>query len=280
MAIHIGNNVTSLNAQRALATSQRNAESTLGRLSTGKKLTFAADDAAGMAVSERLQARLRSLSQAERNASDGSSMLQTAESGLGSIGESLGRMRELAIQAANGTLNSTERGNVQEEFSQLRSEIDRVAQTTEFNGKHLLNGSAQSVALQIGSGSSSGDTVNVELENVGSAALGTGASTTLAGTDVSSVGGAQNALAVIDQAIGDVSSHRSSIGTLQNRLDATRSNLGSARENLAAADSRIRDADLANETALLTRDKLLMQAGVAVLAQGNTSAKVALSLLG
>lgn len=278
--ITISSNQASLSAQRSLGMTQKALEGNLGRLSTGLRINTAADDAAGLAISERLKAQTRSLSQAERNANDGVSLLQTAEGAMSGVSDILGRMRELSVQSANGTLGATERGFLQGELASLRSEIDRISSVTEFNGASLLSGGAAGTtfAFQVGIGATASDQISVTIGGTAAADLGGGA-TGLAALDISTAGGATSALSVIDQAITDVSSRRANLGAVQSRLNVTISNLGSARENLSAANSRIRDVDVASETADMTKHNILMQAGVSVLAQANQMPQVALKLL-
>lgn len=285
MAITVNTNVASMNAQRNLGRTQKSLMGNLGRLSTGLRINTAADDAAGLAISEKLKSQVRSLSQAERNANDGVSLLQTAEGAMNEASGILTRMRELAVQSANGTLGSTERGFLNDEVSALSSELDRIGSVTEFNGTKLLEGgtTGTSFSFQVGLGATSNDSISATIKGVKAADIGVvtgGSVSSLAGIDISTATGAQNALAVIDQAITDVSSRRADLGSVQNRLNVTISNLGSARENLSAANSRIRDVDVASETADMTRNNILMQAGVSVLAQANQSPQVALALLG
>ena len=285
MAITVNTNVASMNAQRNLGRTQKSLMGNLGRLSTGLRINTAADDAAGLAISEKLKSQVRSLSQAERNANDGVSLLQTAEGSMNEASGILTRMRELAVQSANGTLGTTERGFLNDEVTALSSELDRIGSVTEFNGTKLLEGGSTgtSFSFQVGLGATSNDSISATIKGVKAADLGVitgGSVSSIAGIDISTATGSQNALAVIDQAITDVSSRRADIGSVQNRLNVTISNLGSARENLSAANSRIRDVDVASETADMTRNNILMQAGVSVLAQANQSPQVALALLG
>ncbi len=279
MAISINTNVASMNAQRSLGQTQGALSGNLGRLSTGLRINTAADDAAGLAISEKLRAQIRSLSQAERNANDGVSLLQTAEGAMNEVSGIMARMRELAVQASNGTLGDTERGFLNDEFEALAAEIDRIADVTEFNGTQLLDGSASGLTFQVGIGATSSDTLSVNVADMHADQLGSGSGEMISDLDISSVSGAQSALGAIDDAISDISSNRASLGAVQNRLNVTIANLGSARENLAAANSRIRDVDVAAETANMTRNNILMQAGVAVLAQANQMPSLALSLL-
>ena len=284
MAITVNTNVTSLNAQRNLGRTQKSLQGNLGRLSTGLRINTASDDAAGLAISEKLQSQIRSMSQAERNANDGVSLLQTAEGAMNEVSGVLTRMRELAVQSANGTLGATERGFLNDEVTALSSELDRIAEVTEFNGAKLLAGgtTGTSFSFQVGTGATTNDRISSTVKGTKATDLGIvtgGAVSSLAGIDISTATGAQNALSVIDQAITDVSSRRADIGSVQNRLNVTVANLGSARENLSAANSRIRDVDVASESAAMTRNNILMQAGVSVLAQANQAPQVALALL-
>lgn len=284
MAITINTNVAAINAQRNLSKTQGGLNTSLQRLSSGLRINSGADDAAGLAISEKLKAQVRSLAQAERNAQDGISLLQTMEGAMGEVSGILTRMRELAIQAANDTVGSSERGFIDSELSELRDEIDRIASVTEFNGLKLMDGSTSGgITFQVGINNSSSDRLSFgaasgELDLTASS-LG-GASASLVDVDLSTISGAQDALAVIDEAIGTISERRATVGAYQNRLNVTIANLATARENLSAANSRIRDVDVAQETADLTRSQILMQAGVSVLAQANQVPSLALSLLG
>ena len=281
MAITINTNVASINAQRNLSRTQGALAGNLGRLSTGLRINSASDDAAGLAISEKLKAQIRGLGQAERNANDGVSLMQTAEGAMNETSGILTRMRELAVQSANGTLGTTERGFLQQEAGALRSEVDRIANVTEFNGTKLLTGGATGTAFtfQVGTGATANDQITATVKGVASADLG-GVTGGLGAIDLSTATGARAALGVIDQAITDVSTRRADLGSVQNRLNVTIANLGSARENLSAANSRIRDVDVASESADMTRNNILMQAGVSVLAQANQQPQIALSLLG
>ena len=279
MALTILTNTGSLNAQRNLARTQRSLNGNLSRLSSGLRINTAADDSAGLAISENFRAQIRGLAQAERNSMDGVSMIQTAEGAMNEVSGILTRMRELSVQSANGTLGTQERNFLQDEFSTLRSEIDRIAEVTEFNGISLLDGSASTATFQVGIDNSTNDQISVDLLNVSSSTLGA-SGTQIEDLSISTVSGSQNALSILDEAINDVSAGRADLGAAQNRLNVTITNLASARENISAANSRIRDVDVASETAALTRNSILMQAGVSVLAQANQSPQLALSLLG
>lgn len=285
MAITMNTNIASLSAQRNLNATQGRLQGNFGRLSTGLRINTAADDAAGLAISEKLKSQIRSLSQAERNAQDGNSLLQVAEGAMNEVSGILTRMRELAVQSATDTVGSTERGFLDQEVGALQSELDRLAEVTEFNGAKLLNGgtTGSTFNFQVGIGATTADRISATIKGTKSTDLGIitgGAVSSVGGIDLTTITGAQDALAVIDQAISDVSSRRADLGAVQNRLNVTIANLGTARENLSAANSRIRDVDVASETAEMTRNNILMQAGVSVLAQANQQPSVALSLLG
>lgn len=273
MGLRINTNIASLNAQRNLSNTTNNLARSLERLSSGLRITRASDDAAGLAISERFRAEVRSLQQAQRNANDGISLLQTAEGALNETSGILVRLRELAIQSANGTLGTAERTILDNEFNDLVAEIGRISQVTEFNGTKLLDGTAASVTFQVGSN----DTVNDRITVTGVNATATGIGVDAAGIDT--VTNAQAALALIDSAIGSVASLRAGFGTAQNRLESTIRSIAVAVENTSAAESRIRDIDIASETAILVRNQVLQQAGISVLAQANVSTQNALALL-
>lgn len=270
-------NVASLTAQKNLARTERGLTPSMPRLSSGLRINQASDDAAGLAISEKLRAQVRSLNQAQRNANDGISLLQTAEGALNETSDMLTRMRELAVQSANGTLGSSERRSLNDEFSALKSEIDRIANVTEFNGQKLINGDLSGgVTFQIGTANNaSNDRVTVSMLNSNASTLGV-----CTASGVSMVSKAQSAIDIIDRAISSVSTRRGTIGAYQNRLYTTINNLSAMHENLSAANSRIRDADVAAEAANYTRSQILMQAGVSILAQANSMPAMALPLIG
>lgn len=280
MAISIVTNPASLNAQRNLNRTQSTVGKSLARLSSGLRINGASDDAAGLAISEKLKSQTRSLSQAERNANDAVSLLQTAEGAMNETSGLLIRMRELAVQSGNDTVGSTERQFLQNELSDLRSEVDRIAEVTEFNGRKLVDGTASAVTFQVGINNTTNDRIQVGINDMHAAALGTSTAASLGAVNINTITGAQSALNVLDDAITDVSAGRAEIGAVQNRLSVTIQNLATARENLSAANSRIRDVDVASESAELTKNSILMQAGVSVLAQANQQPSMALSLLG
>lgn len=273
MPLRITNNVQSLNAQRQINRSNFGLSKALERLSSGYRINKAGDDAAGLAISEKLRANIRALQQGSRNANDGISLIQTAEGAMDEVNNMLVRMKELAEQSANGTLSATERGFLSSEYKALRSEITRIADGTKFNETNLLDGSLN-INIQVGLSNVAGqDTLAVAVADVDAAAL------SLTST-ISSVSDAQSALNTTTSAIETVASRRSDLGALQNRLESITQNLDTVVENLTAAESRIRDTDIAAETANLTKFSILTQAGVSILAQANQSPQVALSLLG
>jgi flagellin len=273
--LFINTNVGSLNAQKNLNKAQSTLQTSFQRLSSGFRVNSASDDAAGLGVSESLKSRIRSFKVAERNTSNAISMANTAEGGLNEISGIIVRMRELAVQSANGDLTSTDRGYVNTEFALLKEEIDRLAETTEFNGKELLAGAAGSISFQVGINTTSFDTIAVDFGGISVSNLG------LSGI---SVGGATatNATAAIDAidtALGQVSTSRAEFGAAANRLGIAVANSQTMRTNLEAANSVIRDVDVAAETAVLARSQVLLQAGTSVLAQANQTPVLALSLL-
>ncbi len=273
MGLRINTNTASLNAQRNLSNTTDGLQRSLARLSSGLRITRAADDAAGLAISERFRSEVRSLQQAQRNALDGISLLQIAEGALNETSGSLIRLRELAIQSANGTLGAGERGSLDSEFQALLSEIDRVAAVTEFNGTQLLDGTAPTVTFQVGVNNTANDQISVAGVDATTTGLGVNA------LAVDTQANAQAALATLDTAIDSVSNLRATFGTAQNRLESTIRSIAVSVENTSAAESRIRDVDVASETAILTKNQVLQQAGIAVLAQANVSTQSALSLL-
>jgi flagellin len=274
MALIVNNNIASITAQRNLGISTAALQGSVARLSSGLRITKASDDAAGLGISETLRAQLRSINQAVRNSNDGISLLQIADGGAANIGGLLARLRELAEQSASGILGSNERSFLDQEFVALRSEIDRISAVTEFNGVKLLSGADNSgLSIQIGFRSSTNDTLSLSLNDLDRVSLG------LTTTNVSTSDSALTALSNIDSAISAVASARANIGSLQNRIDAAVQNLEVANENVSAAESRIRDADIAFETALFTRNQILVSAGTSILAQANTLPQQALQLL-
>ncbi len=274
MALRINTNVASVFSQKHLSRSQERLSENFNHLSSGLRITKAADDAAGLAISEIMRAQIRSLGAAIRNTNDGISMVQTAESALAEIGGSLSRMRELAVQATSGVLQTGERAYLNTEFAALATEINRIANVTEFNGLFLSNAATASVAVQVGmKATPANDQISVTLKSGLTTALGINASN-LGNTTASLA-----AITALDTAIDTNNTNRASYGASQNSLTSALHQLESYSENLVAAESRIRDVDFAAETADLTRNNIFQQAGVAVLAQANSAPQAALQLL-
>jgi len=275
MALYIQTNVSSMEAQKNLGYNQSALQLSFNRLSSGFRINSAKDDAAGLAISESLKSQIRSFTVAERNAGDGISMAQTAEGALGEVHNILGRMRELTVQAANGSLTSTDRDFLQTEFVQLQTEIGRIQGSAKFNGRALVGSTTENITLQVGLNDDPNDQIGVTLGGVALSSV-SGASATLSGTGATS---ALGSLQIIDDAISGVSVARSSFGAAMNRLEAAQSNIATMRLNLSAANSRIRDVDVASETAQMSRNQVLSQAGLAVLSQANQLPQLALGLL-
>jgi flagellin len=275
MALSMNTNPTSLNAQRNLGSAQSKLSANLGRLSSGLRINQAADDAAGLGISEKMRAQIKGLAQASRNANDGVSMIQVAEGAMNEQAGILTRLRELAVQSANGTLGTTERGYITTEATEALAELDRISAVTDFNGVKMLGANAGTQTMQVGTGSGANDRIDITFTQTDSATLFGGAT-----VDLSSAATARTALDDIDTAISTLSTSRASVGSSQNRLVITMNNLSVAKENVSAAESRIRDVDVAEETAAMTRNQILSQAGVSVLAQANQLPSAALKLLG
>lgn len=276
MALFIQTNVSSMQAQKNLLGNQEKLQKSFNRLSSGFRINTAADDAAGLAISESMKSQIRSYSVAERNAGDAISMAQTAEGALGEVHEILGRMREIGVQASNGSLTADDREFLQTEFASLQSEIGRIQQSAKFNGRELISSDSSSVTFQVGIGSDSSDQITVAFGGVSLSSI-TGSAASLSGSS------ADSALAVldtIDEAIKTVSTSRSNFGAAMNRLEVASSNIQTMRLNLSAANSRIRDVDVAAETSNLSRNQVLTQAGISVLAQANQLPQLAFGLLG
>ena len=274
MGLRVNTNVASLNAQRNLSNINDQLGVSFRRLSTGLRITTAADDAAGLAISERLRSQIRSLEQAKRNSNDGISLLQTGEGSLNETNNILVRLRELAIQASNGTVSGQDRDTLNTEFTTLVGEINRIGRSSAFNGINLLDGSATTVSFQVGLGvSSTIDQISITLTPT--------LSTTLAlnSLDIGSLGDTSLAIVNIDTAINTVSALRGRLGAAQNRLSSTINTAASTVENLSAAQSRIRDVDIAYETSQLTRNQILQQASISILSQANAQPQAALTLL-
>ena len=274
MGLRVNTNIASLNAQRSLSQTTMKLQDNFRRLSTGLRIATAADDAAGLAISERFRAQIRSTQQARRNAMDGISMVQVGEGALNEVSSILIRLRELATQSKNGTVSNNDRNTLNREFADLTNEVNRIARSTTFNGVNLLDGSMTNVTFQVGTGTTSGvDSINVSLTDTLSSTLG------LSGVAIGSGDNISSAMIAIDLAIDSVSGIRGQFGAVQNRLQTTIANLGIQQENLSAAESRIRDADIAQETATMTKNTILQQAAISILGQANTQPQAALQLL-
>jgi flagellin len=277
MGLRIATNVQSLSSQRYLSGNMQQQNNALEKLSSGSRINRAGDDAAGLAISEKLKADIRSMRQATRNANDGISLVQVAEGGMNEIGNILIRLRELSIQGASDTIGDTERGFINKEVQQLKAEVDRIANGTEFNGTKLLNGTSPDLEVQVGT---KNDPFQDRLkfdskEQVATLdALGVGSVATDTKTN------SQENLAKIDFAINKINENRSGLGALQNRMQSTINNLNIYRENLEAANSRIRDTDMAEETSQMTKYNILTQANIAMLGQANQTPMSALKLIG
>jgi flagellin len=307
MGLRIQTNMQAMSAQRNLVNSTESNNQSMERLASGYRINKAADDAAGLAISEKLKADIRGLNMAKRNASDGVSLVQTAEGGLNEVGNILSRLRELAVQSSSDTIGNVERGFLNKEYTALKDEIDRITNATEYNGTRLLVGNQESLdaslvnrsnpyplEIQVGKDyftsvdekgqSNPVNVIRIDLQNLNtntdSNGLNLGRSTEDGGTRVDSKESAQQSIGTLDAAIQKVAEYRSYLGAIQSRLGSTINNLSVQTENFAAANSRIRDTDFADESAKLTQSNILKQAGVAVLSQANQSPQAALRLLG
>lgn len=277
MGLRVTTNVAAINAQRSLFMNKINTDKSMARLSSGFRINQAADDAAGLAISENLRGHIRGLRQANRNANDGISLIQVAEGGLNEVSNMLIRLRELAVQSSSDTIGDTERKFLDVEYQQLKSEVQRITESTNFNGYDLLNGTGAFIEIQVGTRNDPfKDRIgfNTGAANATIDALG------LTAENVASKEASQMSLDVVDRAMVSVNAIRANFGALQNRLTSTANNLLVADENLSAANSRIRDTDVAAETSEMTRNNILLQAGISVLGQANNMQNIALKLLG
>jgi len=270
MGLRVNTNISAMTAQRNLGAVTGRLQGNFARLSSGLRIASASDDAAGLGISERMRSQIRSYGAASRNAQDGVSLVQTAEGALQEVSNNIARMRELAIQAANGTMTTGDRGTLDNEYQELISEIDRISGEADFNGLALPDAPTATMDIQVGI--DSGETITLTMTDVTAATLG------LTG-DITTAANASAELTVLDTATDTVTSGRGLLGAGINRLNSTIQSIASARENLSAAESRIRDVDVAMETADLTRNTILQQASVSVLQQANTQPQLALSLL-
>ncbi|MBN21570.1 MAG: flagellin FliC [Bdellovibrionaceae bacterium] len=276
MGLRIATNLTAINARRRMAETRHSLDKTLERLASGYRINSAADDAAGLAISENMRAQIRGFRQAKRNAQDGISLAQVSEGALNEVSNILIRLRELSIQAASDTIGDVERQFVDREFQSLKQEVDRIANATEFNGTPLLNGRSGVLEIQVGINDNpildrivfNGERNDVTLDTL-----------KLGGESVATKQGAQMSLAVIDDALTHTNSIRADLGALQNRLGSTINNLAISDENMSAANSRIRDADVAYEVSEMTKQNILMSAGISVLGHANTTNQASLKLL-
>jgi flagellin len=275
MSMSIRTNVSSLNAQRNLASTEGMLGDSLAKLSSGYRITKAGDDAAGLGISSNLGAQIRSYNQAARNASDGMSLIQTAEGALNETTNILTRLRELSMQSASDGVSNTERQYIQAETNNLVTELDRIANSSEYNGVALLNGATPTLTFQVGIRNvGANDRITVSSVSATNAALGT------SGLGISTAADAQAALATIDAAIQSVSAGRAQLGAAGNRLTTVSNTIRTSSENISAANSRIKDVDVAEETSALSRAQILVQAGISVLSQANQMPQMALKLLG
>ncbi len=277
MGLRINTNVSSIAAQRMLGQTTNRLNSNFRKLSSGERITRSADDAAGLAISEKLKAQIRGIRQARRNADDGISLIQTAEGGLSEVSNIVIRLRELAIQSASDTVGDTERGFSNIEFQQLKDEMQRIAQSSDFNGRKLLDGSGGQVEIQVGIHNDAfNDRITYDASKISSTLEELG----LTGEAVSSKEAAQLSLSKLDDALVQINGSRAELGALQNRLTSVVQTLGVTEENFSQANSRIRDVDVASETADMAKNQILAQAGTSVLAQANQAPNFALKLLG
>lgn len=277
MGMRIATNVASLNAQRSMSTNSKEMQKNMAQVSTGSRITKAGDDAAGLAISENLKSQIRSLGQASRNANDGISMIQTAEQSMGEVSNIITRIRELGIQAGSDTIGESERGFIQKEVDSLKSEIQRVAESTTFGSKKLLDGTGGTYDIHVGTGANErtdwitydASGTNVTTDNLGISDL-----------DFSTKEGARAGLAALDKAQLDVNGARAGLGAFQNRLNSTVDVIGTMNENMSAANSQIRDTDVAQSSSELARNSILLQGTTAALSQANQLPQMALKLLG
>ena len=280
MALTINTNIASLDAQRNVSMSQSSLATSMQRLSSGLRINSAKDDAAGLAIAERMNSQVRGMNVAVRNANDGISLSQTADGALSQVGDSLQRMRELAVQARNSTNSSSDKDSLNKEFSQLQSEISRVLGGTAFNGKHILGADATTLTFQVGANTTTNDRVDIATTNMTTDTTITAVTGSSASIGATASGGAiDTVINNIDAAINDVNDTRATFGASESRFDSIISNLQSGVENQSAARSRIMDADFASETANMSRAQVLQQAGTAMIAQANQQPQQVLSLL-
>lgn len=276
MSFRINTNIPALQGANALNRISRETEESSAKLSSGLRITKAADDAAGLAISEKLKAEIRSSYQAGRNANDGISLVQVAEGGLSESSSLLTRMRELAMQSANDTLSDSERSNADMEYQNLKLELDRISQSTEFNGRKVLDGNGPQLDFQVGVGAhSTDDVISLNTKNINSGTQSLGVSQ----VSIRSKNGAQESLSKLDHAINKINGQRSQLGSIQNRLTTSSNNLAIYTENMSSANNRIRDLDYADETAKQARNSILSSTSTAVQMQANSLGQNAIKLL-
>ncbi len=280
MASVVNTNIMSLNAQNSLSRTNSSLQTAMERLSSGLRVNSAKDDAAGLAISNRMTSQIRGMTVAQRNANDGISVAQVAEGSMQTITDTLQRMRDLSVQAANdGGLSGGDKDKLATEFNSLREELDRIIKNTDYNGKKVLNGDIDGAQFQVGYSTAADNQISVTIGDI-TGSTGIASVLASAGISIGSAGSALNAIKAIDAAIATIDTKRSELGAIQNRFSATIDNLANAIENQSAARSRIVDADFAVETANLSRSQILQQAGTSMLAQANQAPQSVLSLLG
>ncbi len=272
MSLRINQNISAMNTHRQLIQTDKNLAGSLEKLSSGLRINRAADDSAGLAISQRLRAQVGGLQMASQNAEQAKNMVQTAEGFLNEIHNMLGRMRELAVQSASDTVDATNRSSLQGEFNQLREEIDRISTSAEYNNNKLLDGTFTDKQFQVGANGDTDNTITFSVDGVGSAQM------SIDTTDISTLSGAVNAMDDLTNAIDYVSTVRSGLGTIQNRLAYTVASVDNSAENLASSESTIRDLDISQEISTFTKSQILVQAGMAMLAQANAAPQNVLSL--
>lgn len=276
MGLRISTNMASINAQNQLGQSQRALQTSFAQLASGSRITKSADDAAGLAISENLKSTIRGYTQAQRNANDGVSMVQVAEGGLGEISNILTRLRELGVQAASDTVGDTERGFIDKEVQQLKNEVQRIAISTRFGTANLLDGTGAEFEFQV---DINNDDFRDRITYDSGAQVATADAIGIDGFDFSTKDGARSALEILEDSQKQVNGYRATLGALQNRLVSTNEHLSTSIENMSSANSRIRDADMAQSTAELSRNQVLLNASTSVLSQANQQPGLALKLL-
>ncbi|BDU51076.1 flagellin N-terminal helical domain-containing protein [Haliovirga abyssi] len=275
----INHNITAMNSYRNLSQTNKTINGSLEKLSSGLRINRAGDDAAGLAISEKMRGQVKGLDMAKKNAQDSISLIQTAEGALNETHSILQRMRELAVQSANDTNTTTDRGEIQKEMDRLRQEVDRISNQTEFNTKTLMTGSFATNGLRFHVGANENQFVSLKFNSMKASALAISGASASQALSITSAASAETAITTINTAIETVSAERSKFGAMQNRLEHTINNLGTSSENLQAAESRIRDVDMSKEMVAFSKNKIIAQSGTAMLAQANTQPQGVLQLL-